>query len=128
MYALFPEEGSLPAEVTEKWPDNYPHYWRNGIYVVYGAGGEHLYVGKASHNVIGRRLDSYFAYDLQDEARKQCRVLDAGWEPKFIVTVAVPDQMPFEASALEEYLIRELNPTTNQVGKRTGHPAPGENA
>ena len=118
IYALFPEEGSLSAEVAHKWPDDYPQYWCRGVYVVYGANGECLYIGKASHNVIGRRLDTYFAYDRQDETRKGCRVLDAGWEPRFIVTVAVPHDMPFEASALEEFLIHRLEPATNQVGKR----------
>jgi excinuclease UvrABC nuclease subunit len=79
---------------------------------------EVLYVGKASQGPIGGRLAHYFKYNPD---RKTCRVVHAGpggWSspPIYVVGVAVPDELAFEAAALEEYLIRELQPSDNTLG------------
>jgi hypothetical protein len=43
----------------------------------------------------------------------------SGWSqpPRFFYAVAVPEQMPFEAPALEEFLIGRLQPPDNSVGR-----------
>lgn len=73
-----------------------------------------IYVGKASADSwIGARLAKYFQYD----ANGRCRFIHAEWCPRYVVTVAVPDDSPFEAPALEEFLIKELQPRWNTLGK-----------
>ncbi len=59
-------------------------------------------------NTFGRRLGGYFSYAKD---KKGCKVNHMGWSysPKYVVTIAVPINMSFEAPALEEYLINELN-------------------
>jgi hypothetical protein len=34
-----------------------------------------------------------------------------------MLTIAVPESMPFEAPALEEFLVGRLEPTNNSVGR-----------
>jgi hypothetical protein len=45
-------------------------------------------------------------------------VLKQNWSqsPRFAINIAVPADMPFEAPALEEYLIRKLKPSGNTCG------------
>jgi hypothetical protein len=76
-----------------------------------------LYVGKASmSNILAARLSSYFGYGKE----KTCRVFHDNWKnkPRFVITVAVPDNLIFEAPSLEEFLIRELKPGDNMVGRQ----------
>jgi excinuclease UvrABC nuclease subunit len=91
------------------------------VYIVLDASLFVLYVGKASMgSCIGKRLGSYFVND-----GGRCRIVhhhEAAWteEPRFVVTVAVPSKMAFEAAALEEYLIGALDPPCNRVGRLRG--------
>jgi len=63
------------------------------------------------------RLGSYFKNNAAD---KSCRIVErSDWRawsdpPKYVVSIAVPDQLPFEAPALEEYLIAALKPPDNR--------------
>ena len=101
-YDLFPaKEGD---SINNGWPNTYPNSERQGIYLILSENHKLLYVGKASMgNTIGGRLGSYFMYD---DDRKSCKIRHT-WtkKPKYIITVAVPMEAPFEAPALEEYLI-----------------------
>jgi excinuclease UvrABC nuclease subunit len=76
------------------------------------------YVGKASMgNCIGSRLSSYFGYESETDRR--CKIYHReGWteKPRYVMCVAVPEDSPFEAPALEEFLIRELAPPDNKRG------------
>jgi len=80
-----------------------------GCYVFYSEDGEALYVGKASLKAtIGSRLA---AHD-----RRQPR---APWREKAasVIFITVPDAI--EASSLEEFLIRELEPIGNVLGRKS---------
>jgi hypothetical protein len=112
MYALFPEEGSADF-VESGWNDQYPNADRKGVYLIFGKTGRLLYVGKASMGAsIGGRLGTYFA------GKKECRLISTDWteRPTYVATIAVPEGMSFEAPALEEYLIKCLNPCDNSLG------------
>lgn len=108
VYSLFPqEEGAI--QVEKQWPDTYPNAQKHGVYVVFGKDLQVLYIGKASmNNTLGSRLSSYFSYA---DDKKTCKVKGQEyWSecPKFIATIAVPDNLSFEAPAIEEYLIQSL--------------------
>ena len=109
-YALFPEDPAS-AHAQHKWPDTWPHNERPGVYLIFGSDMQLLYVGKATQ--IGSRLGAYFQYEKDTRG---CRIAHTTWRtrPMFVVTVAL--EKPFEASALEAYLIGELQPTENIVG------------
>ncbi len=112
-YSLFPAEESPEP----KWPGTYPNSERAGVYLMFDEEMVLLYVGKASMgSCIGSRLGSYFAYASD---RETCR-LKHEWkkgQPRYVITVAVPDDSPFEAPALEEYLIAAFgNTLENKVG------------
>lgn len=102
-----------------RWPNTYPLADNYGVYAVFGVMGL-LYIGKASFQKIGNRLSSYFRYA---ENKKDCITNPQHtWSapPTHIVVWAVPDDMPFEASALEEFLIGSLkgNLPDNRIGNK----------
>ena len=68
-----------------------------------------LYIGKASHQGMGYRLGSYFDKDGNPKQGHTWTEI-----PTHVVTWKVPEDSPFEASALEEFLIRELAPPDNE--------------
>ena len=111
LYALFPEEG-LPHFVEFRWNDEYPNADRSGVYLIFGRAGRLLYIGKASLGAtIGGRLGTNFA------GTAGCRLLSNDWteRPTYVATIATPDNMGFEASALEDFLIGRLRPSDNRV-------------
>lgn len=78
-----------------------------------------LYIGKVSmSNTFGGRFISYFSYAPD---KKTCKVNHSGWTemPRYVVTVAVPKEMSFEAPVLEEFMIKELKDCLpdNKIGK-----------
>ena len=84
------------------------------MYLIYSDTFELLYVGKASMgSCLGKRLYTYFG------AAQECVLKHTTWtqSPRFMLTIAVPESMPFEAPALEEFLIGRLEPTNNSVGR-----------
>jgi hypothetical protein len=117
LYALFPEQGPPAAGLAWRWPDPWPNGWRKGVYLLFNGSGRLLYVGKASmNNFIGSRLSSHFH---TDHSTKACKVAAPGWseQPVYLATLAVPEEMSFEAPALEEYLIERLAPSDNVRGR-----------
>ncbi len=62
---------------------------------------------------IDRRLYCHFGGN-----EEQCFFCEDTWktEPRFVVIVAMPEQSPFEAPALEEFLISKLSPKMNIYG------------
>jgi hypothetical protein len=111
-YILFPAASSpKPA-----WPDTWPHTNHPGVYLMLDDADAVLYVGKASANsCLGLRLGAYFRYDTDGQ---RCKFVYPDWCPSFVVNVAVPSDSPFEAPALEEFLIKELAPPRNKAGVR----------
>jgi hypothetical protein len=112
LYDLFPPATGSPLA----WPEPWPHSDDAGVYAVLDASRSVLYVGKASFNhCLGGRLASYFAYE---KGRKgSCKIIHK-WhaKPRYVYIVPVPHDRTFEASALEEFLIRKLQPPDNKVG------------
>ena len=111
LYDLF--SGAEPGRPGR--PNTYPHAERAGVYFVLDDRLNLLYVGKASMgSCIGKRLGSYFTYAPDGG----CQVLHDGWSsrPRYVATIAVPENAPFEAPALEEFLISRLNPPDNKTG------------
>lgn len=100
------------------WPDDYwPNTDRRGVYAIFFH-ERLLYIGKASQQDLGYRLSTYF----RKEAGTGRCVTTPGYSwtdtdlPTHVVTWAVPECMPFEASALEEYLIERHSPPDNTLG------------
>jgi len=108
LYDLFPNE-SGNTESKNKWNNPWPNNLRAGVYLILSADLEVIYIGK-SGNTFGDRLKDYFKYD----ADRNCR-LEHIWntDPKYVVTVAVPDSSKFESSALEGYLLSKIKTSDN---------------
>lgn len=115
LYDLFPERELVATERRFNWPESWPNSDMAGIYVFLATDLEILYIGKTSMNsFLGARLATYCGY-AEDNT---CRLKHTGWtvEPRYVLTVGVPDDMPFEAPALEECLISKLKPLDNKSG------------
>ena len=114
VYGLLAEQDDPSGFAMDaRWPSEYPHGKRRGVYLMYSRSGRPLYVGKASQEPIGARLECYFRTD----ANGACIAIGNWTEPPaYLLTVAVPDEFWFEASALEEYLIWILKPCDNIRG------------
>ena len=84
---------------------------RAGVYLIFGARMQLLYVGKSP--TLGTRLSSYFRWSAGKGT--PCRVVHTAWKtrPMFVATIAVTES--FEAAALEEYLIGRLHPEENYL-------------
>lgn len=97
-YELYPKNGEVG------WPDTYPFYERCGVYAIC-KGDQILYIGKASQQPLSHRISSYFRYG--DDRRSCVTTQNHIWSanPTSVVTWAVPVNSPFEATALEEYLL-----------------------
>ncbi len=107
LYSLFPKKESSVTTESE-WPHSFPNANKCGVYLILGEKLQVLYVGKASmNNTLGSRISSYFSYA---EDKVTCKINSQYWseEPKYIVTIAVPEGMSFEAPAIEEYLIKSF--------------------
>jgi hypothetical protein len=111
---LFPMR-PLPSGITPKssWTDNWPFAWSPGVYMIYSESLDLMYIGKASMNrYLGQRLGDYFGGSTTCIPKKN-------WlqTARFVINIAVPEETPFEAPALEEFLIKKLQPPWNAAGK-----------
>ena len=114
LYDLFPPPNDTVCEYH--WPDDWPFVESPGVYFVFDADMQVLYIGKASMNSwFGNRLHTYF----RSGNDKKCVVqnLDS-WkgDPRFMAVIPMEAEYRFEAPALEEYLITKLKPVDNKVG------------
>src|SRR5467141_456067 len=109
-YSLFPDE-TRDTPTNANWPANWPLADRPGVYLIFGAKMQLLYVGKSA--TLGYRLSSYFRWSAGKGS--PCRIVHTTWKtrPTFIATVAVTE--PFEAAALEKYLIARVHPEENYL-------------
>lgn len=106
-----PQKIELGAHTT--WKDSWPFATRPGVYIIYSSSLDLIYIGKTSMNrCIGKRLYEYFGDGPECIIKKEklCKA-------RVVVIAAVPKDMPFEAPALEEYLIKKLQPPQNDLGK-----------
>lgn len=110
LYPSRPESALFPRQLT--WDDPWPYGDRAGVYLLYDEALNLLYVGKASMNRrLGQRLYEYFGGGEVCHPR-----LDWLRPARYVIIVAMPAEFPFEAPALEEFLIRRLQPKLNGVG------------
>lgn len=111
---LFPEEPS-PEKFTAEaiWKDLWPYAERAGVYLIYDQDFKLLYVGKAWR--FGNRLAQHFGSNPS-----HCMLLKKfSSRPRYVINVAVPSDMAFEAAALEAFLVYGLKPEDNIHGKHT---------
>jgi hypothetical protein len=112
---LYPSRPA-PTRFSPKltWKDPWPFDKNPGVYLLYGEDFELLYIGKTSmRRCLGERLYDHFGGDggacaPREEWLKSVR---------FVINVAVPKELSFEAPAIEEFLIRKLQPKINGTGK-----------
>jgi len=116
LYDLFPSEEKGEEKDENAWPSRWPNCYDAGVYAFLAPDQTVRYIGKSTNRQgMGFRLSKYCSSGLN----KAC-VLNGDWvvKPKYIITVPARNDMRFEAAGLEEYLISELNPPENTVGKR----------
>lgn len=106
IYKLYPTEGEYGF--TEPWPcgDN------GGVYLIIDENQTVIYVGQTK--AFGRRFYQYFA--MVDD---RCVLRSPNWRgnPDAIVVIPIADAVAYERLSLEEYLILNLNPIDNTLGK-----------
>jgi len=109
---LFPSQpttGNYTPQFT--WADPWPFGDRAGVYLIYSASFDLSYVGTAQR--LSSRLSQHFY-------GRDCCVFHENFgpqSPRFVINIAVPVNMRFEAPALEAYLIEKLKPVGNVKGK-----------
>jgi hypothetical protein len=88
------------------------------VYAIF-SGNELIYLGKASLQDLGYRVGSYFVYSKDRQSAIPRNGHTWSKPPTSIVTWAVPRDLFFEASALEEFLIFNLKEQLpdNTIGK-----------
>jgi hypothetical protein len=111
VYSLFPQE-TLDTPTDANWPDNWPLADRPGVYLVFGARMQLLYVGKS--RTLGSRLSNYFRWS--SGRGSPCHIVHPSWRTRaiYVATIAVAES--FEAAALEEFLIAITHPEDNRLG------------
>jgi outer membrane cobalamin receptor len=110
IYGLDHEHGRLHG-ADHEWPEDWPHHDKPGVYLVFDAEMKLLYIG-VSH-WLSVRLEKHFKYGPDESCR-----IEGTWSsrPAYVLTVAVSE--PFEAPSLEAFLIAELNPSDNKLGRK----------
>ena len=105
---LFPEQPtSTNFSAPFTWKDSWTHNKKAGVYLIYSASFELLYIGTAQQ--LGARLSQHFG------SGSHCRVPDyfSAMSPRYVINIAVPTGMAFEAPSLKAYLIDALQPVGN---------------
>jgi len=88
---------------TASWPSN----GKPGVYVFLDSDKFITYIGKASDN-IGSRLSARFYVSWESKAKESS-------DCKYITTIPLPEDVWFEAPAIEEYLLRMLKTKHNVI-------------
>lgn len=115
LYDLFPDSEHPGLRTQFSWPDSWPGAGKAGVYFFFDSELTLLYIGKASMgNSLGGRLSSFCGFG----PNRKCSMKDDGWKgnPRFVAVISVADHLKFEAPALEEFLIGELQPIDNTIG------------
>ena len=106
---------SLPFDTNNPW-DSAP--WPNnglpGVYIFADEKNVFVYIGKASNsNTMSGRLGEYWRRGKNGETESK------NWKSKGVRNVytnGLPQDRPFEAPSIEEYLISKVKPERNMVG------------
>jgi hypothetical protein len=109
LYDLYPDS-ETEYEIEKSWPNPWANSGNAGVYLFLNKNLEIVYIGKSNH--LGYRLSNYFSYD----ENKKCKIKHT-WksEPRFVITIAVPDDSKFECSSLEEFLLSKIATTDNTL-------------
>ena len=118
LYDLFPEQDGGSVRAERIWNETWPSNGLSGVYAFLDGDGTVIYIGKSSmKSSVSARLNAYCGYGPE----KKCKLKHEGWsiQPRYVWIVGVPGATPFEAAALEEFLIREISTfdNVNGVGK-----------
>lgn len=106
IYALY------PIDEEYGWPQTWPNNVHSGVYALLDTNKNVKYIGKA-HN-LGARFSSYFMYGNENECQpKDVKAKDI----RYIISFASQDCERYTCLSLEEYLISELNPEYNTLGR-----------
>lgn len=104
--------------VSQEWlitPENktsFPNSSKPGVYIFTDENDNILYVGKASSG-LGQRLGNGYI-------DRYCNIKDSKISgAKKLFTIAVSEKFSFLAPAIEEFLIKELNPPINKISKKS---------
>jgi hypothetical protein len=110
---LHPSRPRLASAPEVPPQDSWPFHDRAGVYLMYDDALELFYIGKASMSrCLGQRLYEYFG------GGEVCVPKFEWLHPaRFLIIIAMPKESPFEAPALEEFLIRRLHPRINGTGR-----------
>lgn len=106
IYSLYPREGEYGWQQPWPIPDS------AGIYAFLDSNKTIVYIGKASQ--MGARLSHYFGYGKNGK----CILRDKRVDEIFYVQCysCIPEE-PYTCHSLEEYLISEMNPKYNKIGR-----------
>jgi len=102
-------------DLKSDWPKTWPDNEKPGVYLLLDEQTNILYVGKSSV-CIGSRLNAHFHYGAKRECVPYSDQLSS---IRFIWTIGFSADNWFLSTALEEYLIAELDPDFNKVGRIT---------
>ena len=111
LYPSRPHSANFIPQLT--WEHPWPFADRAGVYLLYDDALDLFYIGKVSMNrCLGQRLYEYFG------GGEIC-IPKIDWlQPaRYVIIIAMSPELPFEAPALEEFLIRKLQPRINGTGK-----------
>lgn len=105
-YALYPKEGEYG------WPQPWPIPDFAGIYAFLDSNKTIVYIGKASQ--MGARLSHYFRYGENGK----CILMDKRiGDISYVQCYSCSPEEPYACLSLEEYLISEMNPKYNKIGR-----------
>lgn len=106
IYALYPKEGEYG------WPQPWPIPDFAGIYAFLDSNKTIVYIGKASQ--MGARLSHYFRYGENGK----CILMDKRiGDISYVQCYSCSPEEPYACLSLEEYLISEMNPKYNKLGR-----------
>ncbi len=105
-----------PYHIEKDYPTKWPDADSAGVYGFLDAAMNVLYIGKASlDNDIGSRIGTHLASDPSKPwGRKDILAEQAA----YLITIPVPKGHRYVAPALEEWLIDQLQPPHNAIGRR----------
>ena len=105
IYALYPKE-------EYGWPQPWPNPDSAGIYAFLDSNKTIVYIGKASQ--MGARLSHYFGYGENAKCILKDKRID---DISYVQCYSCSPEEPYACLSLEEYLISEMNPKYNKIGR-----------
>ncbi|GMG88766.1 hypothetical protein [Biformimicrobium ophioploci] len=113
-------------DIGWSWSGSVPHHDKGGVYALFSANGDVLYVGLGissgggpyDQHGISRRLIAHVIATDKSKGRGHYVPQDKWQDVKDLGAVGFPAEYSYLAAALEDFLIRKLAPSRNAVKKR----------